>query len=80
MIRFKLEELLKEKGMTMYHLSKASGVRPNTISQWVNNNTLEPEKRVKSISTETLESICTVLDCEIGDVIEILKEENHHDN
>ncbi|WP_404443400.1 helix-turn-helix transcriptional regulator [Sutcliffiella horikoshii] len=74
MITFKLDEMLKKKGMTMYQLSKASGVRPNTISQWVNNNTLEPGKRVKSISTETLESICTVLECNIEDVIEVVKE------
>ena len=77
MIKFKLEEVLEKQGKTMYWLSKESGVRPNTISQWINNDHLENDKKVKSISIETLDSILNVLDCEIEDVITHIKKENH---
>ncbi|MGG3925698.1 helix-turn-helix transcriptional regulator [Metabacillus fastidiosus] len=72
MIKFKLEDLLNKKGMTMYSLAKATGVRPNTISQWFNNESLEDDKKVKSISVETLDKICTILECEIEDIIQFI--------
>ncbi|MDX5474492.1 MAG: helix-turn-helix transcriptional regulator [Bacillaceae bacterium] len=79
MISIKLEELLKREKMTMYQLSKITGVRPNTVSQWVNNDKLDEDKRVKSISTETLERICLALNCRVEELIEVVKEENHQD-
>ncbi len=76
MIKFKLAEVLENKGKTMYWLSRETGVRPNTISQWVNNDQLEEGKKVKSISVDTLESVCNALECKIEDVIELVKESN----
>lgn len=71
MIKFKLEDLLNKRGMTMYQLSKRTGIRPNTISQWVHNEELREEgKEVRSISIDVLNSVCRVLECEIGDIIE----------
>jgi putative transcriptional regulator len=80
MIRFKLAELLENKGKTMYWLSRETGVRPNTISQWVNNDQLEESKKVKSISVETLENVCSALECKIEDVIEIVNNTNNKDH
>ncbi|MGO4887047.1 helix-turn-helix domain-containing protein [Anaerobacillus sp. MEB173] len=68
MIKFKLNELLESKGKTMYWLSKESGVRPNTISQWVNGD-------VNSITVDTLDKLCIALECDISDLIEHNKPE-----
>lgn len=62
MIRFTLEEMLKKREMSMYALSKNSGIRPNTISQWVTSEGAD----VKSITIETLDRVCSVLDCQPG--------------
>ncbi|MCV9948274.1 helix-turn-helix domain-containing protein [Paenibacillus sp. BT-177] len=68
MIRFTLEEMLKKREMSMYALSKSSGIRPNTISQWVTNEGVD----VKSITIETLDRVCSVLDCQPGDLIKYI--------
>lgn len=73
MIKFKLDELLEGQGKSMYWLSKNSGVRPNTISQWVNNEHLSEEEKVKNISADTLDKICDALGCKIEDLIEHVK-------
>lgn len=82
MIKFNLGEVLEKQGKTMYWLSKESGVRPNTISQWTNTEEFTDEKKVKSISLETLNSICEALDCKIEDLIEYVnvneKTTNHN--
>jgi putative transcriptional regulator len=77
MIRFKLNEVLNEKDKSMYWLSKETGIRPNTIGQWVNNEQLRFEldeqgktKDVKSISVDVLNKICKALDCKVEDLIE----------
>ncbi|AET61516.1 transcription regulator (putative) [Paenibacillus terrae HPL-003] len=68
MIRFTLEEMLKKREMSMYALSKSSGIRPNTISQWVTNEGVD----VKSITIETLDRVCSVLNCQPGDLIKYI--------
>ncbi|AOK88971.1 helix-turn-helix domain-containing protein [Paenibacillus polymyxa] len=68
MIRFTLEEMLKKREMSMYALSKSSGIRPNTISQWVTNEGVD----VKSVTIETLDRVCSVLDCQPGDLIKYI--------
>ena len=72
MVKFKLVELLELKGKTMYWLSKESGVRPNTISQWVNGE-------VNSITVDTLDKLCVALDCKIEDLIEHVKTTKKHE-
>ncbi|KQL58323.1 MULTISPECIES: helix-turn-helix domain-containing protein [Bacillaceae] len=75
MIRIKLKQLLKEREMTMYELSKRTGIRPNTISQWVNDKELSKEgKGVKSITRETLDTLCMELQCEVEDLVEYVEE------
>ncbi|WGU92069.1 helix-turn-helix transcriptional regulator [Paenibacillus dendritiformis] len=71
MIKFNLDRVLEQRGMTMYQLGKVTGIRPNTISQWVNNEQYRGEgKDVKSISVDVLDRICKVLKCTVGDLIE----------
>lgn len=54
---------------------KATGVRPNTVSQWVNNEELREEgKEVKSISVEVLNAFCRELKCSPNDILEYTEE------
>ena len=77
MIRFKLAEMLEKRGMTMYQLSKATGVRPNTISQWVNNEELRKQgKEVKSITVDVLNAFCRELNCTVADLIEYVPDDD----
>ncbi len=73
LIRFKLKETLEKHDKTPYWLAKHSGVRSNTIGQWVNHDNLPEEKRAKTVTLETLDKICLALDCEISEVIEFKK-------
>ena len=66
MIRFKLAQALEARNMTMYQLSKISGVRPNTVSQWAREEGID----VRSVSVETLDTICRALNCRIEELIE----------
>lgn len=74
MIRFKLKKLLEENNISMYKLSKDSGVRPNTISDWVNDDA----NTVKTINRETLNAICKALNCSVGDLIEYVPDKKNH--
>ncbi|MGG3623883.1 helix-turn-helix transcriptional regulator [Bacillus gobiensis] len=80
MIRFKLNELLENQGKTMYWLSRKTEIRPNTISKWANNEELNEDEKVKSINVDALDRICTVLGCEIEDIIEHVKEEKSQED
>ncbi|WP_419955912.1 helix-turn-helix domain-containing protein [Neobacillus niacini] len=73
-LRFKLGELLTE-GKTMYWLSKTTGIRPNTISQWVNNDLLTEEEKVKSISVDNINKICKALQCNVEDLFQYVEDE-----
>ena len=57
----KLWKILIDKNMTKYDLHIKSGISTSTISKMSNE---------KYVSLEVLESICNVLDCEIGDIVE----------
>ncbi len=63
MIHIKLSEILGKRKMTRKRLSELTGVRANTIGDIYN-------EKVKKIDIETLDRICTVLDCSLSDIIE----------
>ncbi|MNC74826.1 hypothetical protein D3C75_1262480 [compost metagenome] len=59
----------------MYQLSKAAKVRPNSVSQWVNNEELRAEgKEVKSISVDVLNAFCRELNCTPNDLLQYIEE------
>ena len=62
MIKILLNELLREKGRTLYWLAKQSGVRYATI--W---NMSRGE--VGRLSVDALDRICEALDCQPGDLL-----------
>ena len=63
MIRFRLDKLLKDRGLTAYRLSMESGIHQRVLSKYVNN-------QVREISLETLNTMCKALRCKVGELIE----------
>ncbi|MFP5315108.1 MAG: helix-turn-helix domain-containing protein [Actinomycetes bacterium] len=61
-IHCRLDELLEERGMTLTELSKRVGVSLVNLSVLKND-------RARAIRFSTLSAICTVLDCEVGEVL-----------
>lgn len=63
-IKIYLSELLGNKKMTQAELARKTGIRPNTINEiyW---------EMVDRISLEHIEIICSVLNCEVCDLIKI---------
>ena len=58
-------ETLFKKGNTEYQLIFKQGFSANTIHRI---------KRGEAISTKTLDALCYALDCEVGDILEFVKE------
>jgi len=68
-MQFKIDvlEALKEKGYTTYVLRKE-----NILSQ----STLQKLREGKGLSWENIERICGLLECQPGDLIEYVQENN----
>lgn len=67
MIYIRLKEILQEKEKTKYWLIKKMSGNYQALSHLMNNETT-------GIHFDTLEKLCTVLDCEPGDIIVLNKE------
>ena len=59
----KLFKLLIDKRMKKTELRIATGISPNTLTKLSNN---------EYVSMEVLVKICRVLDCDFGDIMEII--------
>lgn len=59
-------ETLKQKGITEYYLIFKQGMSANTIHRI---------KHDQAISTKTLDTLCFILDCNVSDIIEYVKDE-----
>lgn len=66
-IRVRLRDLLEKRGMAQTELQARSGLGYSTI------NALYHEK-TERIEFATLEKLCEVLECEVGDVLERVPE------
>ena len=62
-----LWKLLIDKNMNKTDLKEAAGISFNVMARMGKNET---------ISFESIEKICAVLNCNIGDIIEIVQEES----
>lgn len=58
-------ETLFRKGITEYNLIFKQGFSANTLYRI---------KKGEAINTKTLDALCYALDCEVGDIIEFVKE------
>lgn len=61
--RFRLKELLEEKGMSQSELARRSGVSFPTVNGMVGNRTTR-------VDLSTLDALSKVLGCEPGDLLE----------
>ena len=59
-------ETLFKKGITEYNLIFKQGLSANTIHRI---------KHGQAITTKTLDELCFILDCSVGDIIEYKKDE-----
>ena len=60
----KLWKLLIDKGMKKQDLRAATGISANTVARMGKNEV---------VSLEVLMKICGALDCDIGDIIEVIR-------
>ena len=57
---------MKEKGISQYALIKKYNVSPGQITRL---------KRNESVSTHTIEMFCRILNCEVGDIMKYIRDE-----
>lgn len=69
-LRFVLEPVLNEKGMTPDELSNATGVSLTSISSMCDGSAID-------FSLKELDIICQALNCQIADVIKDMKGDWH---
>ena len=62
-----LWETMKRQGATTYTLQVKGGISSSTIRRM---------KAGDSVSTNTLESLCKILDCTLADIVEYLPDED----
>lgn len=68
MIVVNLDEMLEKRNMTVTELSERVGITMANISILKNN-------KAKAIRFTTLEAICKVLECQPGDILEFVDDE-----
>ncbi len=68
-IRFRIEEVLRERGQSLYWLSRAAGISYTTLWRLT-------KDRALGMNFATLEKMCGALECQPGDLIELTKENN----
>ncbi len=64
----KLFKLLIDKRMKKTELRKMTGISPNTLTKLSNN---------EFVSMEVLVKICRALNCDVGDIVEVVQEPEH---
>lgn len=62
-VRFRLRELLDERGMSQTELQSRTRLAYSTINDLFNN-------KPRRVELETLDVLCEVLDCAIGELLE----------
>ncbi len=66
MIKLTLDKALEKHNISRYELAKRTGVRYQTIDKYYKN-------RIKRYDADVLNNICTVLNCDIKDILEYTK-------
>ncbi len=63
----KLFERMEEKGLKKVDLRKTYKINPKTVDSLVNN---------RSVTVDTIMLLCEIFDCQPGDLMEYVKENN----
>lgn len=61
-----LWQVMKRKGITQYTLIKKYHISPGQITRL---------KRNESVSTHTIDMFCRILNCQVSDIMEYIKDE-----
>lgn len=67
MIHLRIKELLSKSGKTKYWLTNQMGKSHQSVSNLM-------KEDLSGIHFDTLEQLCNISDCEIGEIIEVKKE------
>ncbi|MBQ7862347.1 MAG: helix-turn-helix transcriptional regulator [Clostridia bacterium] len=62
-IKIKLKDILNERNLTRYQLSKITGTRFEVVNKWYNGN-------IERIDSDILARFCYALNCKVEDIIE----------
>lgn len=65
MMKICLRKLLEDRMLTQADVAEMSGIRPSTICDMCNGNT-------KSLRITSIDKLCAVLDCDVGDIIKYI--------
>ena len=58
---------MKEKGLTTYRIRKEKIISESTMQKF---------RRGKNVNTESIEILCKILECQPGDLMEYVPEDN----
>ena len=61
----KLWDTMKEKGVTKYYLTAKCGISPSMITRL---------KRNQTVRTDIINTLCSILECRVEDILEYIKE------
>ena len=64
-IKIKLDELIEQRGISKNKLSHRAEMQRSQINNYCNN-------KISRLDTDVLARLCTVLECEIGDLLEFI--------
>ncbi len=63
--RFRLRELIAEKGLTQTEVQARTGLAYSTVNEMTNN-------RTRRVDFDTLDALCDALACKVGELIEYI--------
>ncbi len=63
MIKLTIDKCLEKRGITRYELAKRTGIKFQTIDRYYKN-------KVVRFDSFILDRICTVLECDVSDILE----------
>ena len=64
-VRINLSRIIEEKGISKNKLSQRAEMQRTQLNNYCNN-------RISRLDIDVLARLCTVLDCEIGDILELV--------
>ena len=70
MVRLTIDKILEKRGITRYELAKRTEIKFQTIDRYYKN-------RVIRYDSYILDRICAVLECNVSDIIEYVKEDEN---
>jgi putative transcriptional regulator len=66
-VQFRLRELLERRGLTQTELQLRTGLAYSTVNDLFNN-------KPRRVELDTLDVLCDVLDCDVGDLLEYIRD------